>query len=214
MHTELDRAVVFDRVNLERPWREVAMNIRHVGEELSKVVHYYKDPHYYAFQKVVVVGSQNSAIDAALETWRKGAEVTMVIREKEIGERVKYWVRPDIINRIAEGSIKAYFNSLVLEIRSDEIDIQTPDGPVTIANDFVIAMTGYRPGFDFLRKLGIELSGDENLLPSYDTATMETNNKGIYLAGVVCGGMNTHKWFIENSRDHADIIIAHILKNN
>ena len=190
----------------------VLMNVP--GEELSKVVHYYKDPHYYAFQKVVVVGSQNSAIDAALETWRKGAEVTMVIREKEIGERVKYWVRPDIINRIAEGSIKAYFNSLVLEIRSDEIDIQTPDGPVTIANDFVIAMTGYRPGFDFLRKLGIELSGDENLLPSYDTATMETNNKGIYLAGVVCGGMNTHKWFIENSRDHADIIIEHILKNN
>jgi thioredoxin reductase (NADPH) len=190
----------------------VLMNVP--GEELSKVVHYYKDPHYYAFQKVVVVGSQNSAIDAALETWRKGAEVTMVIREKEIGERVKYWVRPDIINRIAEGSIKAYFNSLVLEIRSDEIDIQTPDGPVTIANDFVIAMTGYRPGFDFLRKLGIELSCDENLLPSYDTATMETNNKGIYLAGVVCGGMNTHKWFIENSRDHADIIIEHILKNN
>lgn len=180
------------------------------GEEMNKVVHYYKDPHYYAFQKVIVIGSQNSAIDAALETWRKGAEVTMVIREREIGERVKYWVRPDIINRIAEGSIKAYFNSSLIEIRANEADIQTPDGPVTIANDFVIAMTGYRPGFDFLRKIGIELSNDEKLYPAYDPETMETNNKGIYLAGVVCGGMDTHKWFIENSREHADKIIQHI----
>lgn len=180
------------------------------GEEMNKVVHYYKDPHYYAFQKVIVIGSQNSAIDAALETWRKGAEVTMVIRESDIGERVKYWVRPDIINRIVEGSIKAYFNSSLREIRANEADIQTPDGVVTVANDFVIAMTGYRPGFDFLRKIGIELSHDEKLYPSYDPETMETNNKGIYLAGVVCGGMDTHKWFIENSREHADKIIQHI----
>jgi len=187
----------------------VYMNVP--GEQLSKVVHYYKDPHYYAFQKVLVVGAQNSAIDAALETWRKGAEVTMVIREKEIGERVKYWVRPDIVNRIKEGSIKAYFNAKVIEIRAHEVDIQTPDGLVTIPNDFVIAMTGYRPGFDFLRKLGVELSNDESLCPTYNPATMETNNKGIYLAGVVCGGMNTHKWFIENSREHADIILSHIL---
>ena len=183
------------------------------GEELSKVVHYYKDPHYYAFQKVLVIGAQNSAVDAALETWRKGAEVTMVVREKEIGERVKYWVRPDIVNRIKEGSIKAYFNSSVLEIRKHEVDIQTPEGPLTIPNNFVIAMTGYRPGFDFLRKLGIELSNDEKLCPLYNPETMETNNKGIYLAGVVCGGMDTHKWFIENSREHADIIMAHILAN-
>lgn len=180
------------------------------GEEMNKVVHYYKDPHYYAFQKVIVIGSQNSAIDAALETWRKGAEVTMVIREHEIGERVKYWVRPDIINRIAEGSIKAYFNSSLSEIRANEADIQTPDGLLTIPNDFVIAMTGYRPGFDFLRKIGIGLSNDEKLYPAYDPETMETNNKGIYLAGVVCGGMDTHKWFIENSREHAGKIIQHI----
>ncbi|CAN5709607.1 YpdA family putative bacillithiol disulfide reductase [soil metagenome] len=180
------------------------------GEEMNKVVHYYKDPHYYAFQKVIVIGSQNSAIDAALETLRKGAEVTMVIRESEIGERVKYWVRPDIINRIAEGSIKAYFNSSLIEIRANEADIQTPDGPVTIANDFIIAMTGYRPSFDFLRTIGIELSNDEKLYPAYAPETMETNNKGIYLAGVVCGGMDTHKWFIENSREHAEKIIQHI----
>lgn len=98
------------------------------GEHLPKVRHYYGDPHYYAFQKVVVIGAQNSAVDAALETWRKGAEVTMVVMEPQIGERVKYWVRPDIINRI-EGSIKAYFNATVLEIRESEIDINTPEGP-------------------------------------------------------------------------------------
>lgn len=186
----------------------VLMNIP--GEELSKVVHYYKDPHYYAFQKVLVIGAQNSAIDAALETWRKGATVSMVIREKEIGERVKYWVRPDIVNRIKEGSIKAYFNSTVAAIRPYEADINTPDGLVTIPNDFVIAMTGYKPGFNFLKKFGIALSADDIQCPTYNSDSMETNIRGIFLAGVVCGGMNTHKWFIENSREHADKIIDHI----
>src|SRR5690606_34721717 len=104
-----------------------------------------KDPHFYAFQKVLVIGAQNSAVDAALETWRKGAEVTMVIRGAEIGKRVKYWVRPDIVNRIEEGSIKAYFHSSVVDIRENEVDIQTPDGLVTIQNDWVIAITGYQP---------------------------------------------------------------------
>ena len=188
----------------------VLMNVP--GEELSKVVHYYKDPHYYAFQKVVVVGSQNSAIDAALETWRKGAEVTMVIREKEIGERVKYWVRPDIINRIQEGSIKAYFNSTIKEIREDEVDIQTPDGLVTIKNDWVIAMTGYQPNLDFLQSLGIHLSDDEVKKPAYDDASYETNVRNIFIAGVICGGMNTHRLFIENSREHAEKVIETIKK--
>ena len=188
----------------------VLMNVP--GEDLPKVKHYYKEPHYYAFQKVIVIGAQNSAIDAALETWRKGAEVTMVVKQAEIGERVKYWVRPDIINRIKEGSIRAYFNAEVLEIRETEVDIQTPDGPVTLKNDFVIAMTGYRPNFDLLKKMGIELSNDEKLYPTYNPVTMETNNKGIYLAGVVCGGMDTHKWFIENSREHADRIVDHIVE--
>jgi len=188
----------------------VLMNVP--GEDLPKVKHYYKDPHYYAFQKVIVIGAQNSAIDAALETWRKGAEVTMVVKQTEIGERVKYWVRPDIINRIKEGSIRAYFNAEVLEIRETEVDIQTPDGPVTLKNDFVIAMTGYRPNFDLLKKIGIELSNDEKLHPTYNPVTMETNSKGIYLAGVVCGGMDTHKWFIENSREHADRIVDHIVE--
>lgn len=181
------------------------------GEELSKVKHYYNDPHFYAKQKVVVVGANNSSVDAALETYRKGSEVTMVIRESQIGERVKYWVRPDIINRIKEGSIKAYFNSTLSAIKPNEIEIETPEGKVTIPNDFVLAMTGYQPDFSFLEKLGINLSEDALKLPEHDFQTMETNMKGIYLAGVICGGMNTHVWFIENSRDHAGRIISNIV---
>jgi thioredoxin reductase (NADPH) len=180
------------------------------GEHLPKVTHYYNDPHFYAFQKVLVIGANNSAVDAALETWRKGAEVTMVIRQGEIGERVKYWVRPDIINRIKEGSIKAYFHSAIKEIREDSVDIETPDGKVTIANNRVIAMTGYQPDLSFLENLGVQLSDDEIRQPSYNPKTHETNIKGIYLAGVICGGMNTHSLFIENSREHAEKIIAHI----
>ncbi len=180
------------------------------GEELTKVRHYYQDPHFYAKQKVVIVGANNSSVDAALETYRKGAEVTMVIRQSQIGERVKYWVRPDIVNRIAEGSIKAYFGSTLSAVRKKEVDIETPEGKITIPNDFVLAMTGYMPDFNFLKKLGINLSDDILQIPEHDPLTMETNMTGIYLAGVVCGGMNTHKWFIENSRDHGERIINNI----
>jgi thioredoxin reductase (NADPH) len=182
------------------------------GEDLPKVTHYYKDPHFYAFQKVIVVGASNSAVDAALETWRKGAEVTMVVRKDQIGERVKYWVRPDIINRINEGSIKAYFNSSVKEIRKDEVDIQTPEGLVTVKNDWVIAMTGYQPNLDFLRNLGIILSDDDVKKPTYDEGSYETNTRNIFIAGVICGGMNTHRLFIENSREHAKKILETISK--
>lgn len=184
------------------------------GENLPKVTHYYKEPHSYAFQKVLVVGAQNSAVDAALETWRKGAAVTMVIRKEEVGQRVKYWVRPDIVNRIEEGSIKAYYNSTIKAIREQEVDIQTPDGLVTLANDWVIALTGYQPDLQFLKKMGITLSDDEVLKPAYDEATHETNVKNIYLAGVICGGMNTHRLFIENSREHAEMIIRKISTEN
>jgi len=180
------------------------------GEDLPKVTHYYKEPHKYAFQKVLVIGAMNSGVDAALETWRKGAEVTMVIRGAEIGERVKYWVRPDILNRIKEGSIKAYFNSTVKAIRENEVDIQTPEGVVTIPNDWVIAMTGYQPNLSFLEKIGIALSNDAIRCPSVNEDTHETNVPGIYLAGVICGGMNTHRLFIENSREHAEKIVADI----
>ncbi|NHF60866.1 YpdA family putative bacillithiol disulfide reductase [Flavobacteriaceae bacterium TP-CH-4] len=186
-------------------------NLNVPGEDLPKVSHYYKDPHYYARQKLAVVGASNSAIDAALECWRKGSEVTLIIRGPEVGQRVKYWVRPDIINRIEEGSIKAYFNSTVKEIKETELIIDTPEGEVILENDFVLALTGYMPNFEFLEKLGIELSRDEKRLPAYNPETMETNVEGLYLAGVICGGMETHKWFIENSRIHAPIIISHIL---
>lgn len=181
------------------------------GEELDKVKHYYDDPHFYAFQKVVVVGAANSAVDAALETWRKGAEVTMVVRSKSVSERVKYWVKPDIENRIAENSIHAYFNSTLAAIRPHEVDIQTPQGIVTIENDWVIAMTGYQPNLKFLQKLGINLSADDICKPEYNEDNYETNIKGIYLAGVICGGMNTHRLFIENSRIHAKRIVEDIL---
>ncbi|MEO5592479.1 MAG: YpdA family putative bacillithiol disulfide reductase [Chitinophagaceae bacterium] len=180
------------------------------GEDLPKVTHYYKEPHPYAFQKVLVVGAQNSSVDAALETWRKGAEVTMVIRKEDIGARVKYWVRPDIINRIQEGSIKAYYNAAVKEIREHEVDILTPDGLVTLPNDWVIATTGYQPNLQFLRSMGIQLSDDDILCPSINEETHETNVKNIFLAGVICGGMNTHRLFIENSRVHAEKIINKI----
>lgn len=173
------------------------------GENLPKVTHYYKDPHFYAFQNVLVVGAMNSAVDAALETWRKGAEVTMVVREPQIGERVKYWVRPDIVNRISEGSIKAYFNSTVQEIQEQYVVLNTPEGQISIQNDHVIAMTGYQPDLGFLSQIGIELSNDEIKTPVINPETHETNIKGIYLAGVICGGMNTHRLFIENSREHA-----------
>jgi thioredoxin reductase (NADPH) len=180
------------------------------GEDLPKVSHYYNDPHYYASQKLAVVGASNSAIDAALECWRKGADVSLIIRGPEVGSRVKYWVRPDIINRIEEGSIKAYYNSTVKEIKPTEIVLNTPEGDLTLENDFVLALTGYMPNFAFLEKLGITLSSDPKRLPTYDPETMETNVEGLFLAGVICGGMETHKWFIENSRIHAPIIMKSI----
>jgi thioredoxin reductase (NADPH) len=183
------------------------------GEELPKVKHYYDDPHYYGFQKVLVVGAANSAVDAALETWRKGAQVTMVIKQDKISDRVKYWVKPDIENRIKEGSIQAYFNSSLKAIREHEVDIDTPDGRVTIANDWVLAMTGYQPNLSFLEKLGIELSADAIRKPVYNEETFETNVPGIYLAGVICGGMNTHRLFIENSREHAVKIVEDVIRN-
>ncbi|OBX24557.1 thioredoxin reductase (NADPH)/hypothetical protein [Gelidibacter algens] len=182
------------------------------GETLPKVTHYYNEAHPYAMQDVVVVGASNSAVDAALEIWRKGGKVTMVIRGTEIGDRVKYWVKPDIINRIKEGSIKAYYNSEIKKVTETDITIATPDGDITFANNFVVALTGYRPNFKFLIDAGIHLSDDKAQLPEYDPETMETNVHGLYLAGVICGGMETHKWFIENSRVHAKLIAAHIEK--
>ncbi|RYZ94894.1 MAG: YpdA family putative bacillithiol disulfide reductase [Sphingobacteriaceae bacterium] len=199
------------KIILSTGFYDIAVNLDIPGEDLPKVKHYYKDPHYYAMQKVIVVGASNSAIDVALETYRKGAEVTLVVRGSEVSSRVKYWVRPDIINRIEEGSIKAYYNSALTAIRDTEVDIQTFEGTITIPNDFVMAMTGYKPNFNFLKKIGINLS-DNKFVPQYNPETMETNLPGVYLAGVVCGGLDTHLWFIENSRVHAEMIIADIVR--
>lgn len=190
-------------------------NLMHVpGEELPKVHHYYREAHPYFGQKIIVVGSANSAVDVALETYRKGAEVTMVIKQEGFGNNVKYWAKPDIENRISEGSIKAYFNSSLVRISEGEVEISSPSGKLTIPNDFVFAMTGYLPNFKFLKNLGIEIGKDENKTPYYDSATMETNLDNVYLAGVICGGLNTRKWFIENSRIHADMIADAIVKKN
>lgn len=189
---------------------DIAIEMNIPGENLSKVRHYYKEAHEYAFRKVLVVGANNSSVDAALECWRKGADVTMVIRKNEINNRVKYWVKPDIENRIAEGSIKAYFESNITEIRENEVEIETTNGRITIENDFVLALTGYKPDLSFLERMGIHLSNDELKIPVYNPETMETNVDGLFLAGVVCGGMQTHKWFIENSRVHATMIVDYI----
>ena len=181
------------------------------GEELKKVSHYYKEAHPYFGMDVVVVGAANSAVDVALETYRKGAKsVTLVIRENEIGPNVKYWARPDILNRIKEKSIPAYFESKLIEIKSKSVSIQTPKGVLEIKNDFVLAMTGYQPDFSLLESLGIDFHSDEFNTPQYDEKTMESSQKGVYLAGVVCGGLKTNKWFIENSRIHAEQIVTAI----
>ena len=181
------------------------------GEDLPKVEHYYTEPYPYAFQNVVVIGSSNSSVDAALEIYRKGGNVTMIIRKNEISKSVKYWVKPDIENRIKEGSIKAFFGAELLEVKPDSVIFKTENEEIKeIENDFVLAMTGYLPDFNFLQNIGIDLQGD-CLNPAYNQETMESNIEGIYLAGVVCGGKDTHLWFIENSRIHAKQIIKNII---
>jgi thioredoxin reductase (NADPH) len=183
------------------------------GEDLDKVLHYYKEPHTFFGMNVAVIGSANSAVDVALELYRKGAKsVTMIIREEEIAKNVKYWARPDINNRIKEGSIKAYFKADIKEITKDKIRFKIPEKEIVIENDFVLAMTGYKPNFQLLESLGVEFQEDEFKTPVYNSITMQSNQMGVYLAGVVCGGLKTNKWFIENSRIHANIIMDHVKK--
>ena len=183
------------------------------GESLSKVLHYYKEPHPFFGMNLVIVGSANSAVDAALETYRKGAKsVTMIIREPKIGDNVKYWARPDIVNRIKEGSVKAHFDSSITEITPNEVNFRTPKGEQSINNDFVLAMTGYQPNFELLESLGVGFQEDVFRTPIYNSTNMQSNAEGVYLAGVVCGGLKTNKWFIENSRDHAALIVKAISK--
>lgn len=181
------------------------------GEDLPKVRHYYDEPHPYYDMDIAVVGAANSAVDVALEVYRKEAKsVTMIIREPEINPRVKYWVRPDIENRINEGSITAHFNSHITMISEQVIEVKTPSEKLTLPNDFVLAMTGYQPDFAFLKSIGVSVGTDEFMTPQYDEQTMETNVSGVYLSGVICGGLKTNAWFIENSRVHAEVILNHI----
>lgn len=182
------------------------------GENLPKVKHYFDDAHPYIGQEILVVGARNSACDVALETYTKGAKVTMAIRKSEIYERVKYWIKPNIENRIMEGSIKAYFNTEVVAIHPKSVDLKTPEGLVTIPNDYVLAMTGYTPDYAFFRKLGIQISDDLHQIPVYDPETLESNLSNVYLAGVINAGLKTSELFIENTRHHAGIILKAIKK--
>ena len=182
------------------------------GEDLPKVKHYFDEAHPYAYKKVLVIGGGNSAVDVALETFRKGADVTMVIKEKTLKEGVKYWVRPDIENRIKEGMIKAFFRSEVVKIGEDKVEIKTLDGITTVPNDFVFAMTGYHSDFNLLKNFGVSVTNDEQMTHAYNPDTLESNIKNLFLAGVVLCGLETSKWFIENSRDHASKIFE-VIKN-
>ncbi len=184
------------------------------GENLDKVLHYYNESHPYYQMDIAIVGAGNSAVDVALDTYRKGAKsVTMVIRENEIGENIKYWVKPDIMNRINNKEIQAYFNSEITEIKEKSITVKTPEKNLELKNDFVLAMTGYQPNYNLLENLNVEILDDEFKTPSCNEKTMKTNIEGVFLAGVICGGLKTNKWFIENSRDHAEKILSTIIKD-
>ncbi|GAB2947108.1 YpdA family putative bacillithiol disulfide reductase [Hymenobacter coalescens] len=180
------------------------------GEDLPHVSHYYKEPYQHAGQRVLVIGAKNSAAKAALALTRAGAQATLVVRGAELSASVKYWIRPDLLNRIAEGRIAAHYHTTVQAIRPGEADLLTPAGPLTVAADYVYALTGYRPDYGLLQALGISTQPDDACTPTYDPATFETNRPGVYLAGTVCGGLNTSRWFIENGRHHARVIADHL----
>ena len=179
------------------------------GEELGKVTHYYKEPYPYSGQKVAVIGAKNSAAKAALDCLRHGADVTLIVRGPEVSPKVKYWIRPNLVNRIKDGQITAYFDTTVKEIRRGSLLLETPEGEEEIENDWVLALTGYRPNYPLLERLGVDFEGPARK-PVHHTDTLETNRPGLYLAGTVCGGMDTSEWFIENGRVHARQIMAHI----
>lgn len=190
----------FDRPNL--------LNVP--GEDLPKVTHYYREPYPYAAQKLAVIGAKNSAAKAALDGHRHGAEVTLIVRGPALSDSVKYWIRPDLENRIKEGSIRAHFNTVVQEIRPSTLLLRDRAGTREIENDWVLAMTGYQPDFAFLESIGVTFGTDEFRTPEFDETTFETKRPGVYIAGTVCGGYRTNRWFIENGRFHAQQIARHI----
>ena len=181
------------------------------GEDLPHVSHYYKEPYQHVLQNVVVIGAKNSSAKAALQMTRAGAKVTLLVRGPGISDSVKYWIRPDLVNRIAEGRITAHFNTTITAITPAAVEVLTPDGPLTIPTDFVYALTGYHPDEALLGRLGVEPDpADEALAPLFDPATHETTRPGLFVAGTVCGGRATSRWFIENGRHHAQLIAAHL----
>jgi thioredoxin reductase (NADPH) len=180
------------------------------GEDLPHVRHYYKEPYAHVGQSVIVVGAKNSSAKAALQLARAGAQVTLVVRGPEIAESVKYWIRPDLVNRIAEGRIKALFNTTIEAIRPGEVDVMTENAPQTLPASFVYALTGYRPDYSLLAALGIDTQPDAARTPWHDPETFETNRTSVYLAGTVCGGLHTSRWFIENGRFHAAVIAGQL----
>jgi thioredoxin reductase (NADPH) len=190
---------------------DMANQLNIPGEDLPKVFHYYKEPHPFFDLDVLVIGGKNSAAISALDLWRHGARVTLVHRGPTLHAHVKYWILPDIDNRIKAGEIKAYFNSTVQEIAADCVMVRTPEGMVRVKNDFVFALTGYHPDYDFLRSMGIELSGDQ-CRPVCDPETLESNVPGIYVAGVIVAGSRTNEIFIENGRFHGQQIARDLKK--
>jgi thioredoxin reductase (NADPH) len=180
------------------------------GEDLPKVTHYYREPYQYVRQKVAVVGARNSAAKAALDCYRHGADVTLIVRSATLSDKIKYWIKPDLENRIAEGSIRAYFGTVIEEVRAESIVLRTPDAPIEIANDWVLAMTGYHPDYEFLQALEIDFADDGCRTPLVDDTNFQTRRPGVYLAGTVCGGYCTSRWFIENGRFHAQQIAKHV----
>jgi thioredoxin reductase (NADPH) len=191
---------------------DVPCLMRVPGEDLPKVTHYYREPYGYVRQKVVVIGAKNSAAKAALDCYRHGAEVTLVVRSPALSDSIKYWIRPDLENRIKEGSIKVFFETSVVDIQEKTLTLQTPTNRVTLENDWVLAMTGYQPDFAFLERLGLTFADDGCRTPIFDESSFESARPGVYLAGTVCGGLRTNRWFIENGRFHAQQIALHIAK--
>ena len=182
------------------------------GEGLSKVKHYYHEPHPFYGLDVLVIGGKNSAAIAALDLWRHGAKVTLVHRGPEMHRHVKYWILPDINNRIKNGEIKAYFNSNVTNISQDDVTISAPQSAVTLPNKFVFALTGYHPDFSFIERLGVALDESNDRCPVCDPVTLESNVPGIYLAGVIVAGERTNEIFIENGRFHGKQIAGDLQK--